>query len=168
MVVIGKLALQNLWLGKWLRVDDVRSELGDDYNLVSSFMYQPEISDCQYLVFECHTVQQFFAAFYFVYDMKMYMSQSERACFVCGQLWLFCKMLLVKTINYIELLWICAKHLLNFKNKKESETRTFSCKDYFELMFTENPYFCEFCNWASQDESFEDWKKLVSKSVYIR
>ena len=61
-------------------------------------MCQPEISDCQYLVFECHTVQQFFAAFYFVHDMKMYMSQSERACFVCGPLWLFCKMLLVKTI----------------------------------------------------------------------
>ena len=137
-------------------------------------MYQPEISDCQYLVFECHTVQQFFAAFYFVHGMKMYKSQSERACFVCGLLWLFCKMLLVKTINYIELLWICVKHLFNFKNKKESETRTFSCKDYFELMsktfcqtslFTENPYFCEFCNWASQDEGFEDWKQLVSKCI---
>ena len=54
---------------------DFQANLGDDCNLVNGLVRSHP--DCDNVIFEHSTVQQFFGAFYFIHDLKMFALECE-------------------------------------------------------------------------------------------
>ena len=61
LIRLGKLALENLWFRKPLTIKDCQSHLGNDFNLVNGLVKRHP--DCDNIIFDHNTIQQFFGAF---------------------------------------------------------------------------------------------------------